>query len=1639
MKKLVWLSMLLLACSIKAAMLIDPAAGGGFEAGTDFTANGWTAVNGTQTNQWAVGTAAYNAGSKAVYVTNDAGVTNTYTPGSLSVSHFYQDVTFPAGETQIALNFNWKGMGETSLYDYFAVYLIDPTTTPVAGTMPSSGSIGASGYYNQSAWQNTTINITATQAGNATAASTKRLVFSWKNDGSLGNPPPSTIDNISLTTALPSPEINLKGNSISILDGDNTPSTADYTDFSSTPINANKDITFTIENSGLAALNLTGTPIVSVTGNSDFTVLTQPAVATVVAAGNTTFVIRFNPTSAGLKAAEISIANDDSDENPYNFTIQGTGAEALNGVYTIDPAGSGANNFTTFTAAINALNVGVANAITFNVAAGAVFTEDVPAITVSGSATNAVIFQKSGTGANPVIKATGGTGTSDFVIKLAGSDYFTFDGIDIGVNTGSAVEYGYYFVAENATNGCQNNVVKNSNIILNKANISSKAVYLFSTASAATGANSNNKFYNLNIANAYNAYTMNGGTTYDDANEIGVINGGVSTISDIGGSSSYSIISFASQTNLKIFNTAMTGNSSTAAVYGIYCGLGSNSSADIYNNTISNLATTSAAADGIYLSSGTGYNIYNNQISGLSSTTTGSYGMYVMTGTTNNIYNNTISNISCTLSNPFGIYVTASSATNKIYNNKIYNISYTGVSTGIAYGLSVSGGVAHHIYNNMIWDIKAPTATSGTTSANVRALNISGGSAVSVFNNTVYLNYTSTGTTNQSACVYITVGPTSVDLRNNIFVNKCDMTIGSRAVAIYKSSTSYTNLSTSSNNNLYYAGTPGTKNLIFYDGTNADQTLAAYKTRMATRDQGAMTEDVPFVSSSDLHINPAIITQVESSGLVITAPFALTSDIDGDVRNGSTPDIGADEGTFMPLDLNGPAITYTNLTNTSSTANRTLINVAVTDPSNVNTTTGTKPRMYFRKSPLSTPNNTYNDNTSATAGWKFVEANGAASPFDFTVDYALLPGGNVAANDTVQYFVLAQDLATTPNVTVKTATLAVNPTSVALTAANFPATGSISKYQILGLISGSFNVGAGQVYPTLTAAVSDLNNKELSGPVTLTLTDAAYSAETLPLMLNANNGSSLTNTITIKPAASVQPVISGSSTTGVFILNGADYVTVDGSNAENGISRDLSFQNTATSANSYTIGLFSPAGDGAKNNTIKNCTVQAGSNSVATYAIILNAAGGDFDNTTIRNNSILKAQTAIQFVGVAGAVTNDGLIADNTIGSETDASSIGKYGIIAGYCDNLQIKNNNIMGMVGGTSSYYQSGVALAGNISNTLISGNRIHDFYYNGTAGYGNYGINAVGTTVTNTTIVNNMIYAIKGDGYDPASAITDNSFGIFANGAAGMKIYNNSINMTGNTLNGTNAITAGIGLAAVTPSTATTNVDIRNNAISNSMTLKPGSTGSGVKTYGIYSQVATTNLTDINYNAYDITGVGAQIGYLGANYATMETWQTATGKELNSATGTISFLTPTDLHVANDPALNAIILKKGQVIAEVTTDFDGEARSTTQPFIGCDENIVLGINTAALPAQDELSQNYPNPFNPETVIRFALANDANINLTVYNVKGEVVKTLINSSMKAGLHSVNFNALNLNSGVYIYKLTTPERSLTKKMIMVK
>ncbi|MGB8455345.1 MAG: choice-of-anchor D domain-containing protein [Anaerocolumna sp.] len=132
------------------------------------------------------------------------------------------------------------------------------------------------------------------------------------------------FDGIELTL-IQEPVMNVIGNNISITDGDTTPSTTDDTDIGSIVVNSSITKTFTIENSGAAALNLSGTPIITVGGMyaSDFAVTMLPN-SPVAVDGTTTFDVTFTPSGAGVRTATITIANN-TEDGSYVFDIAGTG------------------------------------------------------------------------------------------------------------------------------------------------------------------------------------------------------------------------------------------------------------------------------------------------------------------------------------------------------------------------------------------------------------------------------------------------------------------------------------------------------------------------------------------------------------------------------------------------------------------------------------------------------------------------------------------------------------------------------------------------------------------------------------------------------------------------------------------------------------------------------------------------------------------------------------------------------------------------------------------------------------------------------------------------------------------------------------------------------------------------------------------------------------------------------------------------------------------------------------------------------------------------------------------------------------------------------------------------------------------
>lgn len=169
----------------------------------DFSTAQWSFVNGTQTNKWFIGAAAGNP-ANGLYISNDNGVTNTYSTGSTSTTHAYRDIQFPAGTNTFNFSFDWKAVGEgfTAPYfwDYFSVWMVPTSATLTAGTqitpgdIPGAVQLGAN-FNNSSVWvAGQSFVLPASYAG-----TNARLVFEWKNDGSGGAQAPAAIDNVQMS------------------------------------------------------------------------------------------------------------------------------------------------------------------------------------------------------------------------------------------------------------------------------------------------------------------------------------------------------------------------------------------------------------------------------------------------------------------------------------------------------------------------------------------------------------------------------------------------------------------------------------------------------------------------------------------------------------------------------------------------------------------------------------------------------------------------------------------------------------------------------------------------------------------------------------------------------------------------------------------------------------------------------------------------------------------------------------------------------------------------------------------------------------------------------------------------------------------------------------------------------------------------------------------------------------------------------------------------------------------------------------------------------------------------------------------------------------------------------------------------
>jgi hypothetical protein len=346
-------------------------------------------------------------------------------------------------------------------------------------------------------------------------------------------------------------------------------------------------------------------------------------------------------------------------------------------------------------------------------------------------------------------------------------------------------------------------------------------------------------------------------------------------------------------TNNTFSNITVAG---TSILYGIYSFTAVGQNRVTSGNVMSNWTLGTGAAYGINVQSTTSNQFYNNTVNNISSGAT-IYALY-FSGTSPSVYSNTAYGLTTTGGSViYGLFMSSGTTAN-VFKNKIYDLTANNAS-GSVYGIHIAAGTTANVYNNLISNLYTPLANAANP---LIGINVAGGTNSNIYYNTVYLNATSSGALFGSSAIYASTSPI-LDMRNNILVNVSTPNGATGFTTAYRRSTATLNTyANTSNNNLLYAGTPGTNNLLFYDTVTSKQTLVDYKAWMLPRDAASVTENPPilsFVGSNPgfLHINPAIQTRVESGAATIAT---IIDDYDGDLRTGA-PDIGADEGVFTPI------------------------------------------------------------------------------------------------------------------------------------------------------------------------------------------------------------------------------------------------------------------------------------------------------------------------------------------------------------------------------------------------------------------------------------------------------------------------------------------------------------------------------------------------------------------------------------------------------------------------------------------------------------------------------------------------------------------------------------------------------------------
>ncbi len=746
--------------------------------------------------------------------------------------------------------------------------------------------------------------------------------------------------------------------------------------------------------------------------------------------------------------------------NAHNISDNIIGYSSVSGTGTYTMMGTIATRFI----GIN-LAVGTTTATTVN---GNVVTAFSLATSSGAATTNGILCGINVTSGNVNIGTiTGNTiGASTGVASLAATPTST-GGVIVGINTSST-----------GAITIQNNIIGAFQCIGSTPAVAGSVIGINISGVASSLTISNNTIGN---STADNMQGGNLGTTTGATIAIGINMPSVPLTPTISNNTIQNFSSFGSGTgNVRGIFTSTT--SSAIATY------------TISNNTISNLKT-------------------NSSLVGASSGLTAAAGIQYFPGVNSVISGNIISNIqglNTGLLNTVITGISAAQATTPMYSsNRIFDITNASTATsatapGVAAGFTIRSGTTDiTIVNNMI-----SLGSSQNTNTSFIGIWANHGSTPNPIDNIYFNSVNITGVAAAGAQPSFgffrgdfttTARVVPVDIRNNIFTNNRSGGTGAHFAIANDFGATVSATGWGMNASTYNVLNAAVSTVGWWGG---NQTFAGWQTASNGDANSFSGITVTYINpANDLHLNMGLTPTVIESG-AIPIP-GITTDYDNQVRpgpggsiNGGAvfPDIGADEFDGVPLDLSPPLITYTPLTNSICT-NSYSFTATIADVTGVNTSMGTRPRVWFKKS---TENNVLPPtNTSADDGWKYAEATNTSSPFTFIIDYNLL-SSPIMPGDVIQYFVVAQDLSMPPNVGTNIATYPVGftPASVALAPGAFPVTG-VNSYTILA-------------NPVSINTMASPNSICISGDVQLSLTGdpvtgAQYQWQSSPTGLNTWN------------------------------------------------------------------------------------------------------------------------------------------------------------------------------------------------------------------------------------------------------------------------------------------------------------------------------------------------------------------------------------------------------------------------------------------------------------------------------------------------------------------------------------------------------